>query len=265
MDDYISNIKKEWYSVREQYGADTCTHLPVLVISSGSPADAEHITREVVRFAYAERILVKVNAGQKDYLFFSASYTRQDDSCFPAVQELYQLVMDAAGYYGSYRGILLIDVSEWAGHYQEKYFDIFLSYLADLRQDGLAPFFYTDCTGPGSEMQTLSTVVSSYFSSIQLRFEAADLYAYAASLLEKAGILLSAGGSHYLECFIREASRSELFHGMESVRHVCDGIAHKPRTGRRIISLEEQDLKEIIAALGYGDIYDRPVKTIGFR
>ena len=45
---------------------------------------------------------------------------------YRVIQELYDRVRNAGSYYGSYRGILLADVSEWRGHFREKYFDIFL-------------------------------------------------------------------------------------------------------------------------------------------
>ena len=262
----FNSISKEWMIVKKRYGKDAYKHIPVPVIYSQSSADAEYITDELSSFAYSERILEKTNPRQDDYLFFLAPHRQQNEHDFSVVQELYNYIMSAGGYYGPYRGILLVDVSEWIVHSRNKYFDIFLSYLADQRMEGLIPFFCANCSDPISDMQAFEAVISSYFSSFRIYYGVEELYGYAYAMLTGEGILLSEGANHYLESFIRESMCSPLFHGTESIRHICESITHRCRSGQDNISLDESFLKEIITNLGCLDIYkDNSKKVIGFR
>lgn len=266
MNDHIIKIKDEWRSAKERYGADACPHIPVPVIYSSFPADAEYITRELSRYLYTEGILRKTAPGHKDYLVFPASYIRQGDKGFPLIQELYSQIMRSGGYYGPYRGVLLADVSEWARHFKDSYFDILLAYLADLWMDGLIPFFYGGSSDPGPELQPLEAVISPYFRNIRICYGAAELYGYAVSILEGEGFLLAEDACSYLEAFIRGSLRSPLFHGTESVRSVCENAARVYRPGQGSTFIDGPCLKGLITELGYTDLYDdSPRKSIGFR
>ena len=225
MNDCIVSIETEWRTAHSQYGAEACRYIPVPVICQGSFADAENIANELSRFIYSEKLLEKISPVHEDILLFSAAYTVSADKSFPAVQELYELLLKSGGYYGSYRGILLIDVSEWVGHFRDRYFDVFLAYLADLRMDGVIPFFYVDCGGREDELHSLETVIFSYFRSVRVGFGAEELCEYGVSVLEEHGIVPGEKARDYLEGFVREALRSHLFHGTESVRRICEDVA----------------------------------------
>lgn len=261
-----NKIKRKWSSTRDQYDSDCVMLIPVPVISAGSLEDAEIIAEELAGYLYKEKILSKTNTGHGDYLLCPAPYTSRHDRSFFLIQDLYDLIRRAGGYYGPYRGVLLVDVSEWTGHFQEKYFDIFLSYLADLRMDGILPFFFADSRKAESDMSVLNAVLSSYFQSIQVVLDAEELCEYAVSMLADKGILMDDSALEYLESFLQEASRSPLFHGTESVGRICESIVFKRGKKAGIRTMNGQNLKNVIAALGYADIYkEKDVKTIGFR
>lgn len=262
----MNKIKKKWRQTRDQYGADCVTHMPVPVISEGSLADAEKMAGELASYLYKEKIMGKTNAGHVDYLFCPAPYTPRNDRNFYLIQDLYDLIRSAGGYYGPYRGVLLVDVTEWTGHFREKYFDIFLSYLADLRMDGNVPFFYVDSRKTETDMTMLNTVISSYFLSIPIIFNTEELREYAVSMLADKGVLMDDSAVEYLGAFLREASRSPLFHGTESVGRICESILLKrgKKAGSR--PMNGQNLKNVIATSGYEEIYkEKAAKTIGFR
>ena len=223
--DCIVSIETEWKAAHSQFGAEACRYIPVPVICQGSFADAENIANELSRFIYSEKLLEKISPVHEDILLFYAGYTVCADRSFPAVQELYELLLKAGGYYGSYRGVLLIDVSEWVGHFRDRYFDVFLAYLADLRMDGMIPFFYVDCEGREDELRSLEAVIFSYFRSMRVGFGAEELCEYGVSVLEEHGIVPGEKAREYLEGFVREAQRSHLFHGTESVRRICEEVA----------------------------------------
>ena len=264
--DRILEIENQWKHERKKHGKDASASFSIPVIFSASSTDAEKITKKLARFVYSAKILKKTNPGHEDYLLFSAGYTAHHTRNFPAIQELYNLVRSAGGYYGSYRGIVLVDVSEWRGKKKKKFFDVYLAYLADQYMNGLMPFIYADFCEPESEMQTLEAVVSSYFSGKRILVGAEDLCTYAVSLLEDREIRIDESARLYLEVFLRESTKSVLFHGMETVRNICEGVACKCDPGRTSPSLDEARLKAIITDLGYYDIYhERTNKIMGFR
>ena len=264
--DRITEIENQWKEAKKMYGENAITSLAIPVICTGSSTDAEHITKMLAIFIYSEKILKKTNPQHEDYLLFNAAYTAPHERNYRVIQELYDRVRNAGSYYGSYRGILLADVSEWRGHFREKYFDIFLAYLADQRTNGLIPFIYSDYCDSESEMQELKAVVSAYFSVVCICIHAKDFCNYAVSLLEDREIQIDESARLYLEDFFRESKKSDLFHGTESVRHICKGVAGKCHPDRTGLSLDRDRLKAIIRDLGYPDIYrERPGKIIGFR
>ncbi len=264
--DHILNIKKMWKTVKKKYGTDASMFISLPMIYSNSSTDAESVAKELSRFLYTEKIMEKTNPGHEDFLCFSAAFTAHNNKNFPAVQDLYYHVKNAGSYYGSYRGIILINVSEWDGHYRDKYFDIFLSYLADQRENGLIPFFYADCGSSKSDILALEAVISSYFIIVRINIGVPELYQYAVSVLTAQDIMLEESACLYLKEFIRTSSRSVLFHGTEAVRHICEGVACQSRPERSQVSLDGTRLNKIITDLGYGTIYqEKSEKTIGFR
>ena len=264
--DRIKEIETQWKEATKMHGEDAVSSLAIPVICSGSSTDAEHITKMLAIFMYTAQIMKKTTAHHEDYLFFAVAYTAPHERKFPAIQELYNRVRNAGGYYGSYRGILLADVSGWRGHFRDKYFDIFLAYLADQRTNGLIPFIYTDYCDSESEMQELEAVASSYFSVMRICVNAKDFCNYAVSLLKDQEIGIDESGRRYLEDFFQESKKSDLFHGTESVRHICKEVAGKFDPDKAGQSLDKDRLKAIITDLGYTEIYrERPGKIMGFR
>lgn len=264
--DRFLEIEDQWKKEKKKYGKNAFGSLSIPVIFSVSSVDAENITKKLSRFLYAAKIMKKINPCHDDYLFFSAGYTAHHNRNFPAIQELYNYVRNAGGYYGSYRGIILVDVSEWCGHFREKLFDVFLAYLADQRANGLMPFICADFCEPEAEMQTLEAVISSYFCVTRVVIGAKDLLKYAVSLLEEQEISMDENAQLYLEGFLKRSARSVQFHGTESVIRICEGVASKCDPARTCTSLDEACLKDIITELGYCDIFhERPSNVIGFR
>lgn len=266
MHDRILRIENEWKRVKGSLGKDASMSIPIPVIYAASFADAEHITGELGRFIYASKIVEKTNSSHEDYLFFSVEYSAPHDKNFYIIQEFYNHVRNAGGYYGSYHGIILVDVSEWRGHFKEKYFDIFLAYLADCRMGDLIPFFYADCSDSEEEKRLLEAVVSSYFSIIRVNVSAADLCKYAVSIFEDRNLRIDDGARIYLKDFFKEASNSALFHGTESVLHICESVVREYNSERNDQLIDEARLRVIIKDLGFWDkYYHKPTKMIGFR
>ena len=61
-------------------------------------------------------------------------YCPASDIRYTEIRYLVEPLQQAAGYYGVYRGCLILEVTDWIHHETEKYFDVLLSYLADQKE-----------------------------------------------------------------------------------------------------------------------------------
>ena len=266
--DDIFNLEKRWVYYKNKYATDAFLQIPVPVIYAPSMEDAEHITAELSDFIFEKKILRQVTPRHQKFLFHSIAYTPQNEKSFRGIQTLCNRIRKASGYYGSYRGIILADVTEWKEHFNEKYFDIILSYLSDRRMDGIIPFFFMKFQGYSVETRILDAAVCSYFKSARIVLEAADLHNCMLSELTQAGISVDRSTSCYIEGFIRKASNSEMFHGTDSIHQICEEIIQRYKTDEedKAEVLDGPSLKELLAVSGYLDLFkDKEKKVMGFR
>ena len=267
MKDDILNLKKRWVSIKKAYGKDAYLEIAVPVIYGQAIEDAEHITDELSSFLYDKKILQQINPRHEKYLIHHIPYTPQNETPFLGVQDFYNHVRKAGGYYGSFKGIVLINVTGWQAHIKEKYFDIFLSYLSDQRKDGLIPFFYMSIKGNNSETRILDAALSSYFRSARIVLETADLYDCMASELTKNGITIERSTSCFLESFIHKASTSAFFHGTDTIRQICKEVIFIYNTSQDSATvLDGPLLKKMLTDSGYMDLFtDKEERVMGFR
>lgn len=265
--DDILNLEKRWLYFKDKYAADAFQQISVPVIYAPAMEDAEHITAELSNFIFDKNILQQVTPRHPKFLLHSIAYTPQNEKSFLGVQTLYNRIRKAGGYYGSYRGVILTDVTEWQGHFDEKYFDIILSYLSDRRMEGLIPFFFMKFQGYSAETRILDAAVSSYFRGARIVLETPDLHDCMLSELTKAGISVDRSTSCYIEGFIHKASGSEMFHGTDSIHKICEDIIQRYNTSQdKAEVLDGPLLKEMLASTGYLGLFkDKEKKVMGFR
>lgn len=263
----ILSLERSWTTMKDVYKSAAYMHIPIPIICSRSFANAEYITDELSRFLYNNGILRQINTHQNKYLSHLFVFIPQSEKRFSGVQDIYNHLRKAGGYYGNYRGVILIDVTEWIGHFKEKYFDILLSYLSDLRMNSLIPFFYMGCRNADIEAPVLEAAISPYFRSFRIFFGPSDLYDYMISRLHKSNIDLTENASHYLNDYIQSSSKSTLFHGVDSIRQICDEIAIRSANHHdRPILLDAPLLKEIFSSTGFSDVFTKEEeRVIGFR
>lgn len=247
--DDILSLEKRWASLKKRYGPDAYKQIPVPVIYAQALEDAEHITYELSRFIYDEEILPQREPLHEQYLVHSISYPSQNESFFKEIHRLSDFIKGTGDHY---TGVLLIDVSEWQGHYQGRRFNRILSYLSNLRLNGLVLFFYMNLKNYNPETRMLDAVISSYFRSARVVFEISDLQDFMISELANKGIVVDKRTSFYLERFITKASGSPLFHGTDSIRNICEEIIQRYKsTQGRSGDLDESLLKGLFTASEY--------------
>ncbi len=240
--DDILTIEKRWMTMKKRYPVDTFMNIPVPVIYSQAVEDAGHVADELGCFMYEEKIILQAMPCRSQYLFHFAAYSPQDENPLQGIMDLYGHARRAGDYHGSYKGPVLIDVTGWKGHYHEEPFATFLAYLSDRQKEGLIPFFYMNCKDYDPETRDLDAAVSAYFRSARIVFESADLYDCMISELTKKGIGIDRRASFYLERYVHKISRSDSFHGTDSIRRICEGLAHKSKTSVGNVAVMDSSL-----------------------
>ena len=263
----ILDLENSWKSIKAVYKSVAYMHIPIPIICSMSFANAEYVTAELCCFLYDKDILRQINSHQSKYLSHLFIFTPQNEKHFSGIQDIYNHVRSAGSYYGNYRGVILIDVTEWIGHFKEKYFDIFLSYLSDLRMNSLIPFIYMNCRNADAEALILKAALSPYFRSVYIHFGLSDLWDYMICGLSKRNIALTENASRYLEDFIQSSFGSPLFHGVDSVRQICEEIVIKSGNNHdHTVLLDAPLIKEVFSSSGFTDIFKKEEeRVIGFR
>ena len=265
--DDILNLEKRWMYFKDKYAADAFQQISVPVIYAPAIEDAEHITTELSDFIFEKNILQQVTPRHPKFLLHSIAYTPQNEKSFLGIQTLYNRIRKAGGYYGSYRGVILTDVTEWQGHFNEKFFDIILSYLSDRRMEGLIPFFFMKFRDYSAETRILDAAITSFFRSDRIVLETADLHDCMLSNLTQAGISVDRSTSCYIEGFIHKASGSEMFHGTDSIHQICEEIIQRYNASHdKAEVLDGPLLKEMLSSTGYLGLFkDKEKRSIGFR
>ena len=247
----MTALKHRWASIKEKHDTDTFKHIPVPVIYTQSIENAECVADELSDFLYERGILRKASGHQDSYLPHTVPYTPLADSVFTGILDLKDHIREAGRCNGAYRGIILIDVTEWMGHCGEKYFDMLLSYLSNQHTKGILPFFYVKHREFNPENKILEAVVSLYFKSARIVFDESDLSSLMMDLLEKKGIKLEENAVCCLEQFLRIISGSDLFHGVDSIRQICEDIAWQYQTEKQTATVAVRLLNNLFAESGY--------------
>ena len=139
---------------------------------------------------------------------------------------------------GEYRGIIFIDIDEWRDHFEEKYFEVFLEYLADNSDEWLVVLSLSPRSG--YDMHNIEAFISSYLRIEKIVIEpptSADLLEYANELLDRYGLRLTPRAKSIIADSIKVLSRSKYFDGYKTIKSLCRDIAYNvyvdgpPRAG----------------------------------
>ncbi|MDY3765146.1 MAG: hypothetical protein SO016_00395 [Lachnospiraceae bacterium] len=74
-------------------------------------------------------------------IYFRMKHCDKKDVRFTELRYLAEMLEDVSGYRGRYKGCLLLDLTDWIGHEDENYFEILMSYLADIKDEEIFTFF----------------------------------------------------------------------------------------------------------------------------
>lgn len=199
--------------------------LPDIFLVSSSGSEKTHFLDNLTAYLTEKPSLMNFSGDVKSFSFLLNYCEPCED--FSEIRRFMAEIDNAAGFRRNYRGIVLIDVDEWLGHFEEKHFICFMEYLSDHREDWLIVLSVSD--GESDRIQSMEAFVSSFIRIERLtiaRPTVADLLKYAKDFLQEYDLALSADAERLLSESIEELSENKYFDGYRSIKMLCEDIAY---------------------------------------
>lgn len=199
--------------------------LPDIFLVSSSGSEKTHFLDNLTAYLTEKPSLMNFSGDVKSFSFLLNYCEPCED--FSEIRRFMAEIDNAAGFRRNYRGIVLIDVDEWLGHFEEKHFICFMEYLSDHREDWLIVLSVSD--GESDRIQNMEAFVSSFIRIERLtiaRPTVADLLKYAKDFLQEYDLALSADAERLLSESIEELSENKYFDGYRSIKMLCEDIAY---------------------------------------
>lgn len=166
--------------------------------------------------------------GESPWVYDSFSYCMPEDERFPALENLHYTLEEAAGRTGIYKGCLCLDLSAWAEHEGEEYFDILLGYLYDRKEDIFPAFLvHLQEDMQREQVEALCHKVAGYFRVEPIEMQACkakDYVEHMRSYLLRHGRLLTEDGAECLEEILEKVLESPNFMGTITLENVCEDL-----------------------------------------
>ncbi len=165
--------------------------------------------------------------GGVKYFEFDLSYCAPSAQ-FAEISRFAREVENAAGFRSDFRGVIFIDVDEWRGHPEEKYFTSFLQYLADNSDDWLIVFSVSDST-QDSEAEQLRSVISSFLRIEKVTIEPPTcgmLMQYLEERLSMCGLTLADGAREVLSRSVEILKGTKYFDGFKTVKLLAADVIY---------------------------------------
>ena len=150
------------------------------------------------------------------------------DTFFSELARLNSTISEIAGHHRYYRGLALINIDEWLGHTNEKYFLKFLDYISSKNEKILAIFYVH--TDDKREVESIESSLSSHirFESVWFRFpDAAELIEIIdADYFKQQGFFLAGDAKSLLKDSIEEIINGKHFNGFMTIRQLANDILY---------------------------------------
>ena len=186
--------------------------------------------------------------GDVKYFQFLLNYC-EPHSGFSEINRLMGEVKQAAGFRSKFKGIVHIDVREWLGHCEEKYFVELLNYLADNSNDWMIVISVRSNAAKKEEIRSMQTVLSMFLrtETLKLTLPKADHYlALLADKLAAYGITLTDDAAKLMQDTLKALCKNKYFGGAFTVNMLAQDIVYTlfSRPGAKETALDAAALKE---------------------
>lgn len=221
----LVEMEEQWKCLIDRMkadGKDPRELLPSLLFAGKSNLQMDHAAKRFADILYQKNVMEF--EGLVQILPYKIGYCPASDLKFTEIRKLaYELQNH---YRGVFKGCLLLDITDWADHAKEDYFEILMSYLVDIQKEVFT--FFCMNTNDMKKAEKLMHYMLKY-----LRVEAVDfsktedeLYLqYALQMFAKKEIILEQElENEVLEC-IKKTKEDRNFSGYETIQRLVEAVA----------------------------------------
>lgn len=158
----VNELIENWNKILSRMGKISgCSAelLPNPMLIGRASMEKVRAARELSEIMYKNQVLDSME--ERRILYYRIGYCATTDSRFTEFRNLVCRLKTACGYHGEFRGVLVLDITEWEKHSKENYFDVLLCYLADIREDVYTVFCMEN--DPTYEGRNVCRKISQYF------------------------------------------------------------------------------------------------------
>lgn len=191
-----------------------------MLIGKGS-MEKVRAARTLSEIIYKNQVLDSME--EQRILYYRIGYCDATDSQFTDFRNLVYRLKTACGYHGKFRGVLVLDITEWEKHSKENYFDVLMCYLADTRED-VYTLFCID-TDPTCEDKAVCCKISQYFrlNIVDLtKIEAVEYFQFVLEKFRKNRVGIEQEAEDILLKYIEKMRENKSFRGYETVRRMSE-------------------------------------------
>lgn len=200
--------------------------LPDLFWVSKPGVGKTHLLKLLSEYLYGKQNLMEFYGNVK-YIEFMLDYCPPTQK-FTEINRMIAEISNAAGFRDHYKGIVSIDIDEWIGHCEEKYFLTFLEYLSSNSDDWLIVFNVT--SDDNAEINKLESVLTMFFrieKSVLHLPKSADFLEFIAERLSVYDLTLDDGAKDLLLKTIEKLRQNKYFDGYKTLIMLCQDIVYE--------------------------------------
>lgn len=200
--------------------------LPDIILSAASGSGVTYLLQRLAEYLETKNNLISFY-GDESFFEFSLEYT-PENAPFTEIDRFNERVTLAAGFRNEFRGIIRIDVNEWLGHEDEKYFIRFLENLAGNSDKWVIILTYSDKNERESRAMDVLIRAHMRVEKIKLDHQTPEKYVeYLEEILEKYDLSIDESGRQLLIDAVGTLCRSSYFDGFKTIRLFAQGLIYE--------------------------------------
>ena len=231
---YLSLIEK-WDQLNSNLEAESPNapvFLPDIFLTSGSGRGNTMLLQLLTDYLMARPNLMKFY-GDVPFFEFYLNYC-DPQNYFDEIPRFIREVTYAAGFRNEFKGLILVEISEWMDHCTEKHFINFLEYLSDNSDNWLIVLSLPD--RDPEKVDRMLSVVSAFLRLEVVNVAApteVELMAFLKEQLGLYGMTLMSDAEAVLTETIRILMQHEFYDGYKTVRNLGRDIVYSVYSNRR--------------------------------
>ncbi len=207
--------------------------------------------------------------GDVRFFEFVLEYIPQNED-MKEINRFSMQLKDAAGFRNEYRGVIAIDITEWANHTKEENFIVFLEYLSIIDANVCIVFIANDFD-EDAVAQT-EKILNSFCRIRSINFyypNESEFAQYCKEQIKQYNLLLDSSAEQLICESIKKLMKSEYFYGYKTINRLCLDIVFELGSSKTIVdgNVKAEHLKEFSKDSEFiNNLYaTKKIKGIGFK